>query len=314
MTTSTQTSVRPAPARAKTPPRRPERRRPRRIDPAVLMTLPAVLGVLVFTWLPFGIAAGQSLTSFNPVSMKARGFAGLDNYLQMVHDPTFRTALVNTVLFVVFILVVEIPLALGLAILLDSRLPATFLARAAVLAALAAPEVATVLNWSTLFQRDNGLLNAVLGSMSVGPLDLLTDGTQAKAILVVVAVWKDVGLATLILLAGLQAIPKELYEASSLDGAGRIAQFRHITVPALRRSLGVAVFMVTVAATRLFTPILLLTQGGPGDGTTNLMFYAYQQAFSLNSFGVASAATVVMVLLLMIISLAQARLFRGGDR
>jgi ABC-type sugar transport system permease subunit len=130
----------------------------------------------------------------------------------------------------------------------------------------------------------------------------LTGTGQALAAVVAMSVWKNLGLPVLIFLAGLQNVPEELLEAAALDGAGGGRRYLHVTLPALRPYLGVAVFVSTVAATRIFTPILLMTQGGPDNATTNLTYYAYQQAFEFSSYGVAAAATVCTLGLLGVIT------------
>ena len=114
--------------------------------------------------------------------------------------------------------------------------------------------------------------------------------------------WKDLGLPTLIFLAGLRTIPTEIYEAAALDGATGPRQFWHITVPLLHRSTAVAVFMATVTGSRIFTSILLITQGGPGNSTRNLIFYSYQQGYQYSSYVLAYAATVCILLVLGLIS------------
>jgi ABC-type sugar transport system permease subunit len=124
------------------------------------------------------------------------------------------------------------------------------------------------------------------------------------------SVWKNVGLSVLIFLAGLQNVPGDVLEAASLDGAGPLRRFAHVTLPLLRRHLAVAVFVSTIAGTRIFTPILLMTQGGPHDSTTNLTYYAYQQAFQFSSRGTAAATTIVMLVLIGLITLGQGFVLR----
>lgn len=274
------------------------------------MILPAIAGLALFQYYPILVAAVQSAQSFNPFTHLARGFVGLANYATLLADPQFRTAFVNTVLYVVMTVSVEIPLALALAQLINSRLPARAVLRIAVIAGLAASETVAVLVWNQLYDPTHGLFNAVLNAVGMSNQDFLTSGSQALLAIVAMSAWKNVGLLVLIFLAGLQNVPAELHEAAALDGAGGPRRFWHVTLPALRRYVAVALFVSTVAGTRIFTPIILMTQGGPNDSTTNLTYYTYQQAFQYSSYGVAAAATMCLLALLGLITLLQALALR----
>jgi ABC-type sugar transport system permease subunit len=278
------------------------------------MIFPALLGLALFQFLPLATAVSNSLRSFNPFTHRPKGWAGLDHYQQIFRDPNFGWASLTTIAYIVLILMLTIPLAISLAVLLDRRLPATTFARSAILGALAASEAVTALIWNQMYEPNTGLFNTILTSIGVLPQPFLTESHQAIFSIAVMSVWKDVGLSTLIFLAGLQVIPDDLAEAAALDGASRAQIFWRVTLPLLRPSLVLAVFMTTVGATRLFTPIILLTQGGPNGATQNLVYYSYSHAFEFNSPGPASASVVCMLALLVLITLVQARLLRGRSR
>ena len=271
----------------------------------LVFTLPAVAGLILFQYYPMALAAIESLQAFNPFTHEATGFIGTANYVEIFSDPQFRTALLNTVLYIVLMVAVEIPIALVLANLINQRLPTSAVLRTAVIAALAASETVAILVWNQLYNPGSGLFNAILNTIGIPSQGFTTSTVQALPALVLISVWKDIGLPTLIFLAGLQAVPEELYEAAALDGAGELRQFISITVPLLRRSTAVAVFMSTVAGSRIFTSIFLVTQGGPEDRTTNLIYYAYQHGFQFSAFGAASAATVCMLGVLAFITIVQ---------
>jgi ABC-type sugar transport system permease subunit len=255
----------------------------------------------------------ESVQSFNPMTHVSTGFVGFDNFATLFADASFWRAAGNTLLYGVGVTVVEVAAALGMALLLHRAVPATAFARSAVIAALAVSESVMALLWFTIFNRDTGLANALIESAGLPGVPWLTgEGTSMIAI-VIVTVWKDVGLPTLIFLAGLQALDEDVYAAASLDGANVWQQFRHLTLPLLQRSTLVAVFMVTIAATRIFTPILLMTSGGPNSSSTNLIYYAYEQGFLYLDYGVGSAATVCMMLLLAVITLVQGLALRERD-
>lgn len=274
------------------------------------MILPAVVALALFQFLPLLTAALNSLQSFSPFDQSSTGWVGVDNYAEIFSDPDFRSALFNSFLYIVLMLGFTIPLALVLAVLLDRRLPGSVWTRNAIIAALAASEAVTALVWNQMYEPSSGLFNAIFHALSLPTQPFLTSGDQALLSIVIMSVWKDVGLPMLIFLAGLQAIPKELPEAAALDGASERQIFWSVTLPLLRPSIVVALFMMTITATRMFTPILIMTQGGPRGSTTNLALYSYIQGFEFQSQGTASASVMCMLLLLGLITVAQGWLLR----
>ena len=270
-------------------------------------------GLTLFQFYPVVVAAVQSFQSFNPFTGATEGFDGLANYQALFSDPAFLAALRNTMIYIVLTIAVEIPLALFLAQLINSRLPASGLLRITVIATLAASETVAVLVWNRLYDPTHGLFNSVLHLVGIGAQPFLISSVQALPSIVVMAAWKNVGLAVLIFLAGLQNVPPDLHEAASLDGAGPWRRFRYITWPFLRRYAVVSLFVSTVAATRVFTPVMLMTQGGPENGTTNLTYYTYQQAFQFSQYGVADAATVCLIAILSVVTLIQALALRDRE-
>lgn len=269
------------------------------------LVLPAIAGILLFQYIPMGEAIVGSLQHFNPFTHAAEGFAGLGNYSDLFSDPQFRQATINTLIYVVAAIVFEVPLGLILAILINRRLPGSRPLRLAVIASLAASETVAILVWNQMYNSPDGLLNGVLSAIGLPTQQFVNSPKEALLSLVAISVWKDVGLPTLIFLAGLQTVPEEVYEAASLDGAGPLRQFWSLTVPLMKRSTAVAMFIATVSGSRVFTSILLITQGGPKDSTRNLIYYSYQQGFQYSAYGAAYAATVCMLLLLAIITFAQ---------
>lgn len=275
-----------------------------------IMVFPVVLGLGLFQFLPLVSAVLNSFRTFNPFTNRPSGWAGWDNFAQIFADEVFRNAMLITLVYIVLMIVVVVPVALGLAILIDKRMRGTALARAAILGALASSEAVAALIWNQLYAPGTGLFDAILQSVGLPEQPFLTSGPHAIVSIVVMTAWKDVGLPMLIFLGGLQAISPQVMEAAALDGASAWRIFRRITLPLLRPSLILAIFMVTVAAARLFTPIILLTQGGPNGQTTNLPYYSYAQAFSFSSPGTASASVMFMMIAMVAITALQAYAIR----
>jgi ABC-type sugar transport system permease subunit len=279
-----------------------------------LMIFPAVLGLALFQFLPLIVAILNSFHAFNPFTKRAAGWAGFANFAKVLKDGSFEQAMLITVIYILLSLLVILPLSLGLALLLDRKLPGTPIARAAILGALAASESVSALIWNQLYLPDSGLFSAILTAIGLPSQPFLSSTWQAIPSIVAISAWKDMGLPMLIFLGGLQAIPPHLYEAAAIDGAPAWPVFRRITLPMLGPSTILATFMITVGAARLFTPILLLTEGGPAGSTTNLSYYSYAQNFLYSSPGLASASVVFMLILMVVISLLQAFALRGSRR
>jgi ABC-type sugar transport system permease subunit len=277
------------------------------------MIVPATVALALFQFLPLITAMLNSLQSFSPFDQSSTGWVGLDNYAELFADPSFLSALVNTFLYIVLMLGLNIPLALILAVMLDRRLPGSVWARNAIIGALAASEAVTALVWNQMYEPSSGLFNAILSAVHLAPQPFLTSSNQALVSIVIMSVWKDVGLPMLIFLAGLQAIPREIPEAAELDGANERQIFWTITLPMLRPSIVVALFMMTITATRMFTPILIMTMGGPQGSTTNLALYSYLLGFEFQSPGLASASVVCMLAVLVLITISQGFILRDKE-
>jgi ABC-type sugar transport system permease subunit len=284
--------------------------RPELVTVVALCLAPTFAGLALFHWLPLGVAVRNSLLRFSPLNPDAAVWVGLDNYVGLFGSQRFLQAMVNTLLYIAGKLIIQIPLGLFLALLLNRALPGTRLVRGAVFAALVASEAVIALIWNIMFAPDNGLINVLIGQVGIPPQPFLTSQIQALPTILAMVMWKDLGFTVLILLAGLQTIPQEFHDAAAIDGAGSWTRVRYITIPLLRRMLLLATFMATIGGSRIFIPIALMTQGGPQDSTVNAIYYMYEQAFQFQRMGDASATAVLVIVLLIIVTLVQARLLR----
>lgn len=276
---------------------------------------PALLAIGVFFVVPVVAALLMSATDFDIYALadlRNVRFIGLENYLQLLQRPLFWRALLNTLFFVVIGVPLSMAVSLGAALLLHSPL-ARF--RGFYRTALFAPVVTTLaavaVVWVFLLHARYGLLNYGLSWLGLHPVDWLGDPHWAMPAIVLLSVWKNFGYNMIILLAGLQAIPGDLYEAARLDGAGSGALFRHITVPALAPMLLMVSLLSMVGHFQLFAEPYVMTQGGPAERTVTVLYLMYEDGFKWWSLGSASAVAFVLFLFMLGFSLLQGRLTRG---
>lgn len=279
-----------------------------------VMVAASVLGLVVFQISPLLWAATESTQRFNPITHEPLGFVGFDNFVTLFHDAVFWQALANTVVYLFGAGGAQLALGFGIALLLDRVITMTSITRTAVIAALALSESVTALLWFTLLDQDTGLVNGVLQAVGLPAVGWLTTYWGSIVSIILVTVWHDVGLIVLIYLAGMQALDDELFNAAAVDGAGRLQQLWHLTLPLLRRSSLLAVFIVTISSVRIFTPIAIMTMGGPSNASTNLPYYTYVQGVQNLDYGLGSAAAVCLVVLLLLITLLQGAVISRGSR
>jgi multiple sugar transport system permease protein len=271
---------------------------------------------LIFTCFFIPVAAGLllSLTDFDIyaiASPDAARWVGAANYRQLIADPVFRKALFNTLYFVVVGGPVSVAVSLGAALLLASRLarfPAFY--RSVYFAPVVTTLVAVAVVWRYLDHPRYGLVNQALGLVGIPPIDWLGDPHWSMPAIIVLAVWKNFGYNMLILIAGLQRIPDELYEAAALDGAGGWARFRHVTLPGLAPMLLFVSVLTMLGNFQLFSEPYVMTQGGPLRSTTSLVMLMYEEGFRWWRMGHAAAIACVLFVLMLAGTLIQLRLQR----
>ncbi|MFD8742801.1 carbohydrate ABC transporter permease [Streptomyces sp. NPDC059616] len=290
---------------------RPGRRRLlTRTSVPYLLIMPAVLGFAIFKAYPIVASLWISLTTGNGAG---RHFTGLDNYQRLLNDPLFWTALKNTAL----ILVVQVPLMLGLALLIALGLNSTKvwlrpLWRLGVFVPSLTGLVAAGVMFSVILNRDAGLLNWVLSLFRIDRVNWLGSPFWARVGVVLVITWHYTGYNAVIYLAGLQGIPQELYEAAKVDGAGPIRRFVSITLPQLRPILLLTVVLSTIGTLQLFDEPYVLTGGGPDNATLTVTMYLYNNGFKYFDFGYASALAYALALIVAVLGFLQVRLM--GER
>ncbi len=281
-----------------------------------LFAAPALLVLGVFFFLPVLAALALSLTDFDLYALadlRNLRFVALGNYIDLLQTPMFWKALGNTAYFVVVGVPLSIAVSLGAALLLDAR-AARFkpLFRTALFAPVVTTLVAVAVIWRYLFNTQYGLVNWALGLVGVAPVDWFGDVRWAMPTIIAFAVWKNFGYNMIIFLAGLQAIPRDLYEAARIDGASRWQQFVHITLPQLGPVL-VVVGVITVSGYfQLFAEPYVMTRGDPLQSTVSLLYFMFEEGFKWWTLGRASA--VAFLLFLIILAATTALLWFGQRR
>lgn len=271
---------------------------------AVLFLVPALAFVVLVLLFPVVQTVALSFGRNSPNLFSDFTFAGTFNYRRLLATPRFVTATVNTLVFTAVTVPLELIFGMGLAILLNRRLPAQGLVRMAVLFPWALPTALNALMWRWMFNGEFGLFNAALvgSGLIADRINWLGAIPLAMGSMMFVAVWKTSSFVALLLLAGLQAIPKDVYEAAEVDGVTAWSRFRYVTLPLLQPAILVAILLRTMDALRSFELPFNLTDGGPLTSTETLSLYAYRTIFQYVNFNLGSAAIVIQFVIIMIVA------------
>ncbi len=276
---------------------------------ALGMAAPALLGLLLFVALPFTLAAVLSFTNLRLGSPLPLEFSGFEQYRRIWLDPSFRRALLNNGIFALVVVPVQTAIALGLALLLNRPLRGMALFRTLFFMPVVFPMALVAVIWTIIYAPGaNGMMNAFLEFFSFGlwePKDFLHDPVLALPAIMLLSMWQGVGFQMVIILAGLQSVPMVLYEAAAIDGSNRWHQFRYVTLPLLRNSLIFVMLVTSILAFRLFDQVQIMTQGGPLDATTTVMYEAVKAAFTQQKMAKGAAMTVVFFLIVLAITILQ---------
>jgi len=307
---------------APTMPRRARRSRAE-LSPQLLgmiMNLPTLVTLTVVLAYPMFYAAFLSLHKVTPAELRRGVFlwVGLGNYTRILSDPLFILALEHTLIFTVVAVIVEIVLAIAIALLIDQRhIWTSRVTKVLILVPYAVPPIANGLIWSFIYNFDFGFLNRVLFTVGLidRPIDWVGHPNTALFALTVPYIWRTLPFAILLVHAALQGIGRELYEAAGVDGAGTLRRFWHITLPLLRPIIVVILVLRTSFAFAVFEEVLAITQGGPGDATWVAVWYSYKRSFAPPfDIGVGAAAAYILALIVGALAIAYVRLiYRSAD-
>lgn len=278
----------------------------------LLMLSPALGLFAIFILIPVALTIVGSFFSFGLTS-PTWSFAGFDNYARAFNDPVFWLALRNNLIIVFGSIVTQIGIGTILAALLDRgiRRGSTFF-RTLIFAPMVISSVAVGLIWLMIFDPNIGPLNSIINSVGLTPpmLGWLGDGNIAIWMFLVVAAWQYTGFMMVLVLAGLQGVPQEIYQAAALDGARGVRAFFHITLPSIRNILIVAVLITSIGAFKVFDLIYVTTRGGPANATEVLGTYIYLQAFNIGNMGYADAIAVFLLIIAAVLGWLQLKYSR----
>lgn len=282
------------------------------------MAAPAAAGLALFILLPFALAAVLSFTSYRFNSPLGIRWIGIENFARLLGDTGFRHAFWNNMQFTAAVVPLQTALALGLALLVNRPLKRMLFFRTVFFMPVIYPMALVSAVWALLLAPGPaGLMNQLLRAITFGawqPADFLHHPAFAMISIIAMSVWQGAGYQMVILLAGLQSIPAELYEAAAIDRASRRQQFLHVTLPQLRGTLVFVIMLTTILAFRLFDQVWILTQGGPQDATTTMLFEAFVAARERNQVGLGSAMSVVFFSIVCAVAVAQHLLSRRERR
>jgi len=268
-----------------------------------LFIAPQLAGIITFVLIPLGLVFWYSMHEWNVLGARFN-YVGSRNYEQLLSDPALLEVLGATGIFSAGLVVFNLSLALLLAVLLDQKLKGITVYRTLFFSPVVVSLVAWTIVWRFLLQNNGGINSILLLTGVEGP-NWLRNPTTAMISVIVVQVFKNVGLNMVLFLAALQGVPRELYEAARVDGAPRFKQFRRITLPMISPTILLTSIITIVGSLQVFAQIAVLTQGGPGMSTTVLVYYLYQQAFQFHRFGYGSTLSILLFVIVAVLTFVQ---------
>jgi fructooligosaccharide transport system permease protein len=290
------------------------RKRNERIT-AYLFIAPAVVLLIAFLVVPMIYTAYFSVFKYQIMRPDNIDFIGIDNYTKLFADKNFWVALKNTVYFTIIVVPAQCALALGLALLVSKKFRGVSVFRTMYFSPQLTSMVVIAVLWSVLYNANpnTGLINSLLVNIGLKPINFLTNEHTAMNAIIFMSAWQGAGYQMMIFLAGLQGIPRDQYEAASVDGATKWNQFRYITLPGLRGTIKYVIMITMIQAMKLFTQPYIMTQGGPKNATKTLVYYIYTQGFQKGNFGYACSIATVFFVIVVIMSLTMKRITTVND-
>ena len=276
---------------------------------AYLFVLPYIVYFLAFVAYPLTFSLVLMFHRWNIVTPME--WIGLKNFIRMFDDPLVLRSFLNTIIFLAIHIPLQIAAALGFAMLLNSRIRFKSFFRAVYFTPVVVSGVVVTILWQQMYSFDNGVLNAILGSVGINKIPWLVDPAIAMPSIAVMATWKNVGIYIVLFLVGLQHIPAELYEAAEIDGGSKTKAFWHVTVPMLNPTIIGVIVLSTIGGFSLFIEPYVLTGGGPMQSTLSAMLYIYNQAFYFGHMGYAATLGIVFALVILVVVVLQRKVMEA---
>jgi fructooligosaccharide transport system permease protein len=280
---------------------------------AYLFIIPAVVLLAAFLLYPALQTVRYAFTDYNIMRPDRIKFCGLNNFIELFQDKDFWIAVKNTLHFTVLVVPFQTVLALALALLISSRRKGVSIFRAAYFSPQVTSMVVVAILWTVLYNSNpsSGLLNALLVNLGMEPCGFLNDPKTAMNSIIFMSAWQGAGYQMMIFLAGLQGIPKDQYEAASIDGAGKIKSFLYVTLPGLKNVISYVIMITVIQAMKLFTQPYVMTKGGPQNATRTLVYYVYEQGFQKRNFGYACAVAAVFFVIVISLSVGMKKIIKA---
>lgn len=269
-----------------------------------LFIMPSLIHVIVFLFIPLGFSLYLSFTDWRGANMQNAPFVGIDNYTFMLNDRRFWASLTNSAYYTLLYVPSSMAVALFVAVILN-RLKGSYFFRTLFFMPVISSWVAVSVVWITLLDPRAGILNYLLSLLGLPPVNWLGEPSNAMPTVVLISVWKNVGFLMVIWLAGLQAVPQELYEAAAIDGASRFQRFLYVTLPLLRPTTFFLTVTGIIGSFQVFSPVYVITSGGPRGATDVVVYRIYTRAFEGLDFGYASAQSWVLFLIIFGLTVVQ---------
>ena len=284
----------------------------RRRRTGTYLVLPALAVLILVLGLPIAVSIALSFMQADTSDFRFGDWVGLENYQTLFSDPVFASAVRTSVYWMVVEVAAVVTVALSFALLLNHPMGRWGVFRVILLVPWALAPVANAVLWKWIYNSSYGILNFAGVSIGVLPYPVVWLGDPATALnaLLLAEIWKEIPFITLLLLAGLQNVPRILYRASKLDGAGLWQTFRFITLPQLRTTILICIVLQSIWALKSFDLVYVLTRGGPANATTMLNFLAYRVSFQFGDLGLGAAVADILFLLMFLLALAYVRVFQ----
>lgn len=275
-----------------------------------LFLLPAVIVLSVFFFIPFFQTIILSFQDYSN-SIYNAGFAGLKNYIDIIHNPVFYKVMLNTIIYLAVAVPVLAIIPLFLAILINQKIKGITLYKILIYLPVIVSIVVAAIAFKWLY-TEQGILNYLLNIFHIQPVGWLTDPKYAIYSVIIVTIWKGVGYYMMIYLAALMSVPKELYEACDIDGAEFFTKHFTVTVPHIMPAIALVTTISSISAMKIFAEIYVMTKGGPLNSTKTIVYYIYEKAFENLDLGYASAMAVILLCIVMVFSLINIFYFERG--